>query len=262
MVDGRLERKPNPMENSDIQFEELVQMFASMPADIFKQEILAEFIEREGMVFRNIDACMGAPLNADPGRHTGHKIVAGIDWGKQADFTTLSVGCATCGEEVARDRFNKIDYVFQRSRLGVTLDRWRAFGLVELNSVGTPNFEMLQRDGLRVSAFETTPASKPPLIENLALAFERTEWQFQSDPVWTAELEAYERKVSPATGRSAYSAPEGMHDDTVIARALMVWHGRNSRSLPDGQPTCPSRWTVGQGQTIDDNSEESRWRRY
>ena len=37
-------------------------------------------------------------------------------------------------------------------------------------------------------------------------------------------MEAYERKVSPVTGRSQYSAPEGLHDDTVIARALMV-HG-------------------------------------
>ena len=54
------------------------------------------------------------------------------------------------------------------------------------------------------------------------LAFERAEWQWQADPVWTAELEAYERKVSPVTGRSQYSAPEGLHDDTVIGRALML----------------------------------------
>ena len=70
--------------------------------------------------------------------------------------------------------------------------------------------------------FTTTAASKPPLIENLALALEKTEWQFQSDLVWTSELEAYERKVNAITGRSSYSAPEGMHDDTVMARALML----------------------------------------
>lgn len=65
-----------------------------------------------------------------------------------------------------------------------------------------------------------TATSKPPLIESLALAFEREECRWQDDPIWTGELEAYERKVSPITGRSQYSAPEGMHDDTVIARAL------------------------------------------
>ena len=73
-----------------------------------------------------------------------------------------------------------------------------------------------------VIGFQTTATSKPPLIENLSLTLEREEWQFISDPVWTAELEAYERKVSLSTGRSQYSAPEGLHDDTVIARALMV----------------------------------------
>jgi hypothetical protein len=82
---------------------------------------------------------------------------------------------------------------------------------------------MLQREGLPVVGFTTTASTKPPLIENLALAIERGEWRLQPDPVWTAELEAYERLVSPTTGRSSYSAPEGFHDDTVIARSLMVW---------------------------------------
>ena len=65
-----------------------------------------------------------------------------------------------------------------------------------------------------------TASSKPPLIESLALAFEREEVKWLADDVATLELEAYERKVSATTGRSAYSAPEGLHDDTVMARAL------------------------------------------
>jgi hypothetical protein len=89
--------------------------------------------------------------------------------------------------------------------------------------MGEPNIEMMQRDGLPVWGFDTTATTKPPLIENMALVFERAEWQFQNDPIWTAETEAYERKVSPITGRSQYSAPEGMNDDTVMARALMLW---------------------------------------
>ncbi len=75
---------------------------------------------------------------------------------------------------------------------------------------------------ISVQGFIFTASSKPPLIENLSLVFEREEWQFQDDLIWTGELEAYERKVSPTTGRSQYSAPEGLNDDTVIARALMT----------------------------------------
>ena len=89
--------------------------------------------------------------------------------------------------------------------------------------MGEPIIEQLCDEGLSVTGFQTTASSKPQLIENLALTFEREEWQFQDDPVWRLELEAYERTMSRATGRSKYGAPEGMHDDTVMGRALMVW---------------------------------------
>lgn len=195
----------------------------TLPELTFEQEYLAQFLENSGTVFRNIAACMGAPANARPEDHAMHRIVMGGDWGKQADFTALSIGCATCKLELHLDRFNKIDYHFQRERLGVAWEVWQVGGgLLETNSIGTPNLEELQRSGYKVSGFETTAASKPPLIENLALTLEKAEWQFLPDPVARGELEAYERTVSPITGRSQYSAPVGMHDDTVIARALML----------------------------------------
>lgn len=194
-----------------------------LPELTFEQEYLAVFLESEGAVFRNIAACMHAP-ETTPDEHRGHTIIAGCDWAKQRDFTAFSFGCIQCRCEVARDRFNQIDYAFQRARLQRLCDLWRPKAiLTETNSIGTPIFEELERAGLPVVAFETTAMTKPPLIENFALALERTEWQFQPDPTWTAELEGYERKVSPTTGRSQYSAPEDGNDDTVMARALMVW---------------------------------------
>jgi len=201
----------------------LEEITQDMTEDAYRQEILAEFLDNEGAVFRNIAACMFAPAGAQPDDHKNHRIVFGVDWGKQSDYTAVSVGCADCKVEVARDRFNQIDYVFQRGRLMVIAEKWKpARVLAESNAMGTPIIEMLLRDGLPVMAFDTTPSSKPPLIENLALVFEREEFQYIDDPVWRGELEAYERKISPVTGRSQYSAPEGVHDDTVIARALMT----------------------------------------
>lgn len=229
IVDGQLIRKPHPMENPDVQFDELVQMFGTTPIDVFRQEILAEFVEHEGAVFRNIGACLTAPLKPKREDHKGHRIVIGVDWGKQQDFTAISLGCVDCKQELERDRFNQIDYTIQRGRLRATYDRWifedsHPSILAESNAMGEPIIEQLRLDGLHVTGFATTAMSKPPLIENLALIFEREEWAFQDDLVWNAELEAYERTVSPATGRSRYHAPEGLNDDTVIARALMVWN--------------------------------------
>ena len=222
IVGGRLIRKPHPLENPDVPFEEIQRIFDTTPVDVFRQEILAEFLEHEGAVFRNIQACMNAPTST-PKDHEGHNIVIGVDWGKQADFTAVSVGCATCKCEIDKDRFNQIDYVFQRRRLDGIAKKWGAGRiLAESNAMGEPIIEELQRSGLPVRGFQTTASTKPPLIENLALALEREEWQFLDDPIWTGEMEAYERRVSPVTGRSQYSAPDGMHDDTVIARALML----------------------------------------
>jgi hypothetical protein len=187
---------------------------------IFEQEYLAKIIAGEGAVFRNIYACMKAPLDVKPEDHAGHEIVSGVDWAQQVDFTAISAVCRNCRMEVARDRFNQIDYHVQRDRIRTLCETWRVSKiLVELNSIGKPNFEELQRDGLPVMGFNTTAQSKPELIENLALCLEKQEIQWQDDQTWTGELEAYERKVS-ATGRSQYSAPSGLNDDTVIARAL------------------------------------------
>lgn len=219
---GVLVRRPHPLENPFVAFSELENLWHTMPERTFRQEILAEFIEGEGAVFRNIAACMRAPITS-PDKHDGHRIVAGCDWAKMQDYTCFSFGCLDCKQEVERDRFNKIDYAFQVERLKRLCAKWKPITiLTELNSIGQPIFEQLQRASLPVRGFETTATTKPPLIENLALVLEREEWQFQADPVWTSELEAYERKVSTATGRSSYGAPDGVHDDTVIARALMV----------------------------------------
>lgn len=201
----------------------LAEITADMTEDAYKQEIMAEFLDNEGAVFRNIEPCLTAP-ETRPEAHQGHYKVAGVDWGKHADYTAISIGCVTCKQEIARDRFNQIDYVFQRGRLTELLKKWDvSYTLAESNAMGEPVIEVLQREGVSVEGFQTTPSTKPPLIENLALVLEREEWQYQADNVWTAELESYERKVSPVTGRSQYSAPEGVHDDTVIARALMTW---------------------------------------
>lgn len=192
----------------------------SLPERTFQQEFLAEFLEGEGAVFRNIAACLHAPTTT-PEAHEGHRIVLGADWAKQADFSAFSVFCADCNAEVALDRFNQIDYHVQRQRLAALCERWDVCHVeTETNSIGEPIFEELRREGLPVVGFQTTPTSKPPLIESLALAFEREEAQWLDIAVATFELEAYERKVSVATNKSQYSAPEGGHDDTVMARAL------------------------------------------
>lgn len=209
------------LDNPYLSKDALAEITQDITEDAYRQEILAEFLEGEGAVFRNIAACMNAPKDAQPAQHKGHKVVAGVDWAKSQDFTAISVVCADCHQELALDRFNQIDYAFQCARLTSLCGKWRVgLTLAEANAMGAPIIEQLQRDGLKVEGFTTTAMSKPPLIESLALALGRAECQWLDNPIARGEMEAYERHVSPQTGRSSYGAPEGVHDDSVIARAL------------------------------------------
>lgn len=227
--------------NPYIKPEEVQKAKEELPELTFKQEYLAEFLRSDGAVFRNIEANL-APLfdehgnkipPAQPGDHSNHRIVSGLDWGLKNDFTAHSIGCVDCGVELELDRFNQIDWTFQRERLQARIEAWKiADVLAEENSIGGPNLQALQDEGLPVRGFTTSAQSKDMIIRSLALAFEKNERKWLNIPVATNELLAYESKISAITGRVSYSAPEGMHDDTVIARALMN-HAAQRNIEPD-----------------------------
>jgi hypothetical protein len=103
--------------------------------------------------------------------------------------------------------------------------------------MGEPLIEQLQRDGLPVRGFQTTNASKANAIEALALAFERAEIRIIDDPVLLDELQSYEMSRLPG-GMIRYSAPDGLHDDTVMALAL-AWQAAANGTIEYG----PNLWS-------------------
>jgi len=221
ILDGELVRKPHPLENPFISFKELAAAFDTTAERVFRQKYLAEFIEDTGGVFRGVKAAATAvPLSQ---AIEGHRYVMGVDWGKYNDFTVLSVIDADSRVQVYQDRFNRIDYAVQVGRLRALHERFKLSTiLAERNSMGEPLVEQLQREGLPVEPFTTTNASKMEIIDNLTLAFERKNLSVLDDPTLVGELQAYEMTRLPS-GMLRYSAPQGMHDDTVIALALALW---------------------------------------
>jgi hypothetical protein len=209
-------------ENPLVPASEIDALKTSTPERVFQEEYMAKFLTDTGEVFRGIQQVATAPLDAIP--LAGRRYVAGIDWGREHDYTCIVVIDADTQTMVAFDRFNKIGWDFQRERLQILCDHWQPVAVwAEANSIGSPNIEALQAEGLPVRAFQTTISSKPPLIEGLALAIERGELQLMPDAVLFNELAAYTVERLPGGGHR-YTAPRGGHDDTVIALAL-AWHG-------------------------------------
>jgi phage terminase large subunit-like protein len=209
-------------DNPLISPEELEALRLSTSERIFREEYLAEFIGDSGQVFRGIREAATAPLDAQP--ILGRRYAAGLDWGRETDYTVIVIMDADTRQMVAMDRFNQIGWSLQRGRLQAMIERWQPTSVwAEENSIGSVNIEALQQEGLPVRPFKTTAQSKTPLIEGLALAIERGEVALLPDETLLGELASYRMERLPAGGYR-YSAPSGMHDDTVIATAL-AWHG-------------------------------------
>ena len=183
----------------------------------FAQEYLAEFVTWTGAVFRRITDAV-QPINPT----FAHMI--GVDWGRVNDYTVF-VAVSAEGHVVGIERSRGVEYEIQRGRLA---EFWKRMGsrariLAEQNSVGEVIIGQLQRDGLPVHPFQTTGASKAAIIDALVLAFERGTIRIPNDAALIGELQAFEAVKTPS-GMMRYSAPEGLHDDMVMALAF-AWAG-------------------------------------
>lgn len=212
-----LKRTPHPLENPHIPFSEIEHLWRTMPERTFRQEILAEFIEDAGGVFRGVRAAVRGV------EWTGEPCVIGVDWARSGDFTVFVALEPGARAVVAVDRFTNVEYAHQRGRLRAFWERYgRGPIMAEANSMGGPVIEQLQREGLPVQPFTTTNASKAAVVDALALAFERRTISLPDHAPLVAELEAFEATRLPS-GLIRYAAPESLHDDCVVALCL-AWH--------------------------------------
>jgi phage FluMu gp28-like protein len=205
-------------ENPFIDPEEIEAARADMSEGLFNQEFLAMFVDSAGSVFRFVLEAVRKGGTKEPERR--REYVFGVDWGRQNDFTAIAVIDTAAHEVVRVERFTKLEYSLQLARVKALYERWRPADLIaEANSIGGPVIEQLRRDGVRVTAFQTTHASKANAIEGLALAFERRDIKIPDDQALVGELLAYAASESPG-GLVRYSAPYGQHDDMVMALAI------------------------------------------
>lgn len=191
---------------------------AELPELVFQQEFLAQFVDMEGAVFRRIqEAATLTPIDApEPGR----QYAAGVDVAASVDYTVICVFDVQDKALVYMDRFNRVDYTTLEDRLAAVNDRFHLQSMsVETNSIGQPVIDALYGRGISVIPFTTTSATKQAIITKLQSAFEHGEIKIINNPVLVGELLSFESKRSPS-GSFTYSAPDGMHDDCVMALAI------------------------------------------
>jgi hypothetical protein len=184
---------------------------------VFKQEYMAEFLEDSAGAFRGIEACLlpdDAPLPARP------MIGVGCDIAKHTDWTVLIAMDRKTGRCLAMDRFNHLDWPIQKDRIIAFMRKWPGKLVIDATGAGDPIYDDLVRRYPHIEPFRFTAATKPPLIQKLAVALEQGQVRWPRGwAVLTDELKRYEYEIHPG-GRISYDAPSGFHDDCVIALAL------------------------------------------
>lgn len=216
--------------------QEIKDFARDMPDMAYRQEILAEFLEDVGSVFRNVEACIKGSLAAPA---QGCRYVVGCDLAKYQDYTVLCV-LRDDGQLVAFDRLGELDWVFQRKRIVNLCKQYNARLLLDSTGLGDPVYDELKREQVSVEGYKFTNASKKDLIENLSIMIDNREIGIPGKPAeyndkgemtalpvcavspMLSELQMFGYTVG-STGLVRYGAPEGYHDDCVIALALAAW---------------------------------------
>ena len=209
----------------------------TLPADVFRQEYEAEFMEDSAGVFRNVDACTVGSGQLAVGSEDYHRnVVIGCDVAKHTDWTVLIAMDAETGRCFAMERFNHLDWPIQKERILGFARKYRGRIILDATGVGDPIYDDLRRVYGDIEGFKFTSASKTALVQRLIVAVEQrrvswpsfaptahapgvtqgvcSDWQ-----VLTNEMKRYEYEISPSGGIS-YNAPSGYHDDCVMALAL------------------------------------------
>lgn len=124
------------------------------------------------------------------------------------------------GECLEMDRFNNLDWPFQKGRIKAFVEKWDALLVMDATGVGDPIYDDLNDVLPRVLPVRFTPKTKTSRVRGLMVAVEQKKVRWPSSwEVLTAELKRYEYSMT-AYGNVQYSAPSGYHDDCVMALAL------------------------------------------
>ena len=210
-----------------IDYQQLMNSKETMSQALFNQEWETEFLEGEGAVFKGVrEAMTAAPMNPDKPEYKEHMFVMGVDLAKVTDYTVIRVYDRGTNSLVYTDRFNKIEYPFQKKKIQAIAKHYNnALCSIDATGIGDPIVDDLLRSGVAVEPFKITEQSKKELIEKLSIWIEQKKIRLlrpEFDPYALTEYDNFSYEIGP-TGKVRYGARDGFHDDVVIADALAIW---------------------------------------
>ena len=193
--------------------EELERLKSLYTPNMFRSEILGEFISSGGLLFQNINECIKESSNRN-------KLYIGIDLSSAVggDYTVISVLNAD-REQVFLWYDNLLEPAEKMAKMSSILNSFSNVQKIYLegNNAGKTYLSLLKKSvKWPITEWTTTESSKRDIVQNLQMAFENKNISILSDTEQTKELQNFGAKVNAKTKKVTY---EGINcnDDCVLA---------------------------------------------
>lgn len=190
---------------------ELLEAKKDLPEAVYNQEYLGIPADDGGNPFglAEIRACFGDKSEDEP-------VWFGWDLAKSHDWT-WGVGLDDTGRQAFNERFQRPWGETKEAIIEHT--DWNP-ALIDSTGVGDPIVEELVAEGANFEGFKFSQTSKQSLMMGLRSAIQQGRIVYYDESL-KSELESFMYEYTPGGG-VRYTAPDGMHDDGVMALALAV----------------------------------------
>lgn len=184
----------------------------------WRQEYQAEFIS-DGAYFKSIDDLIELNIagggdytfSIDIGRDNDATVIAVWDSSNKALFDLLIPPSNSSYPEIVEFIKNAINK-YQPKHIRI-----------EKNNAGSAVIDYLRKEGIPIEEFVTTNETKRALVEDFAIGIENKKFKINGRmeelPRFRHEMSVFRSKKTPS-GLPTFSAPNGYHDDTIMASIL------------------------------------------
>lgn len=213
----------------------LIDLMKDLPQHIREQEFEAKFIDGGSGVLKNFDNVFyGDEIEYDQQDqewiHPKVKeiveeqgCVLAVDFAKSVDFSVFIALSYDTKEVIYYKRMRKVDYKTQLDiikHLSTFLNNCDVF--YDGTGVGAGVGDFLNED-INSIPFVFTNQSKNEIINKLIIAFDYGTIKIPNITTIKTECEVFEFNIT-RTGKISYSAPDGKHDDIVMALAMANYY--------------------------------------
>jgi hypothetical protein len=217
----------------------LLELMNSVPEHIRKQEFECEFIDSINSVFRNIDKVFeGKEIHfenqnqkwvAENIDYDNEYYICAVDFAKLVDYNVIVVMGIESKRLVYYERFNQVDYSIVIKKLKDICSKFSCPLIYDATGVGQGIGDFLSNE-IESVPFTFTSQSKNEIINKLSMAFDNCLIKLPNITTIRNEFELFEYEIN-RTGRLSYRAPDGKHDDCVMAIAMAYYYAlENSAS--------------------------------